>query len=96
MNKQQLITHIAGETGLPFSQVRLVMDHLLQAATQTLQQGDNLSLRSFGSLRPLRQQDRPGRNPRTGEPALIPARTTVKFSPGVLLLKSLNEHGDNY
>lgn len=90
MNKQQLITHISDETGLPLHQVHLVMDHLLQAATQTLQQGDSLSLRGFGSLRPLRQQDRPGRNPRTGEPALIPARITVKFSPGVLLLKSLN------
>lgn len=90
MNKQQLIAHIAGETGLPIRQVRLMMDHLLQAATQTLQQGESLTLKNFGSLRPQRQQERPGRNPKTGEPALIPARTTVKFSPGALLLKSLN------
>lgn len=95
MNKQQLITHISGETGLPCRQVRSMIDHLLQAVTLTFKQGNGLSLKDFGSFRPACQKQRLGRNPKTGEPALIPSRIIVKFRGGRALLKSLNEHEDN-
>lgn len=90
MNKLQLITHISVETGLPLRQVRSMMDHLLEAVTQTLQQGDSLSLKNFGTFQPIRKEARPGRNPKTNEPALISARTVVKFKMGAKLHQSLN------
>lgn len=90
MNKYELIRHLAGETGFSEQEVRLVVDCLLNATIDTLIKGQSLTFHNFGSLRAVWQVERPGRNLRTGEPWLIPARFTVKFRPGKALLEALN------
>ena len=42
-----------------------------------------------GNPRP--QTERLARNPKTGTPVMIPARTTVKFKPGKYLLDAINK-----
>lgn len=41
---------------------------------------------------PRPQTQRLARNPKTGTPVMIPARTTVKFKPGKFLLEAMNAH----
>lgn len=90
MNRQQLIQHISGQTGISHHQVQTVVTTLMQIATDVLRHDESLALKGFGSFRPVQQAERPGRNPRTGQPAIVPARTTVRFRPGTDLLARLN------
>lgn len=90
MNRQQLIQHISGQTGISHHQVQTVVTTLMQIATDVFRHDENLTLRGFGTFRPMQQTERPGRNPRTGQLAPVPARTTVRFRPGKDLLALLN------
>ncbi|WP_183671136.1 HU family DNA-binding protein [Parabacteroides faecis] len=45
----------------------------------------------FGAFYPVQQTERPGRNPKTGEPKTVPSRRTAKFRPGIAFLKDLNK-----
>lgn len=91
MNKQQLIQKLAVDTGLTEQKVRRVIDCLCQTTMETLAKGQPVTLLNFGAYRPVWQNERPGRNPKTGEPQLIRARFTVKFRPGKGFLEALNE-----
>lgn len=92
MNKRELVQHIAGETELTTVQVHKVVTSLIDITMRTLQAGDTLMLQGFGTFRPLFQTERPGRNPKTGEPKQIRSRTSVKFKPGKGLLDILNSN----
>jgi DNA-binding protein HU-beta len=45
----------------------------------------------FGTFTKRRRQERPGRNPRTGETITIPASVTLAFAPGLDLKQLLNK-----
>jgi len=60
-----------------------------------LSRGESLSLVGFGRFSVLARAARKGRNPRTGQDIMIPARRTAKFNAGKGLreaVKSLS-HG---
>lgn len=92
MNKQELIRQLAGETGLHERQVRMTLDCLIRKTMEALANDQSLVLQNFGTFRSVWQTDRPGRNPKTGEPKTIPSRYTVKFRPGNAFLKALNDN----
>jgi integration host factor subunit beta len=48
----------------------------------SLQAGDNVELRGFGSFRLRHRQARAGRNPRTGDTVQIPAKAVPAFTAG--------------
>ena len=92
MNKQELIRQLAGETGLHERQVRMTLDCLIQKTMEALANDQSLVLQNFGTFPSVWQTERPGRNPKTGEPKTIPSRYTVKFRPGNAFLKALNDN----
>ena len=47
----------------------------------------------FGTFAKRKRGERPGRNPQTGAPIVIPAQTTVTFVPGQELKSLLNRNG---
>lgn len=47
-----------------------------------------VDLRGFGSFVVVEKAERTGRNPRTGEPVVIPAKKAVRFKPNSQLLDS--------
>ncbi|MCD8135944.1 MAG: HU family DNA-binding protein, partial [Parabacteroides gordonii] len=53
-----------------------------------------ITLICFGTLIPRPHTSRLARNPKTGTPVQIPARTTVKFKPGKFLLEAMNGTGE--
>lgn len=46
----------------------------------------------FGTFTKMRRRERRGRNPRTGQPIVIPAQITITFTPGQDLKSVLNKH----
>ena len=47
--------------------------------TKALTEGETVVFRKFGSFRTNHKNARMGRNPKNGDPAMIEARTVVKF-----------------
>lgn len=58
---------------------------------ELLSTGGEISLPGLGKLKTVRQGDRKGRNPRTGQAINVPARNKVKFLPGKDFAEALKQ-----
>ena len=85
MNKAELIVEMAEKAGL-----KKVLEAYMEIVTEKMSQNEEISIVGFGTLLPRPQNSRLARNPKTGTPVQIPARTTVKFKPGKFLLEAMN------
>ena len=77
--KSDLVERVAGSTGVPKSQVSAVVDNVLAEVRASLEAGEAVTLRGFGTFRVAETAARKGRNPATGEEIEIPAGRRVGF-----------------
>jgi nucleoid DNA-binding protein len=91
MRKVAIITRIANETGLTQFQAEKIVNAILQEIKDSLQRGEAITLRQFGSFQVHAKRARMGRNPKTGEEAGIPARRVVRFKSGKHFRESVND-----
>ena len=89
MNKTTLIENIAGATSLAKAHVEKVLDQFVDQVTQSLHQGDEISLKGFGSFSVVATKERQGRNPSTGQTLTIPASRKPKFKPSKVLKEAI-------
>jgi integration host factor subunit alpha len=80
MRKEDIVRRIAEETACTHTQADEAVEAILATLKQTLQQGDAVILRRFGTFRVRAKRARVGRNPRTGAAAAIAARRVVRFT----------------
>ena len=73
-------------------EAKKVLDAYIEIVTERMSENEEIVLVGFGTLIPRPQTQRLARNPKTGTPVMIPARTTVKFKPGKFLLEAMNAH----
>lgn len=90
MNKAELVDALAGKSGLQKQEVKKVLDAYIDIVTDRMTHNEEITLVGFGTLTPRPQTSRLARNPKTGTPVMIQARTTVKFKPGKYLLEAIN------
>ena len=79
MNKSQLISAVAEKTSVPKGDVKRVFDALFDLTEQKLGEDEKVVISGFGVFSTIHVSERVGRNPRTGEQVLIPARRMVRF-----------------
>ena len=60
----------------------LAVNAILEALSNTLAKGDRIEIRGFGSFGLTYRPPRTGRNPKTGEAALVPAKAVPHFRAG--------------
>lgn len=94
MNKAELIDAIAQRTGTQKLKAKQMLDAYIDIVTETMSKNEEIVLVGFGTIQPHPQTERLARNPKTGIPVMIPARTTVKFKPGKYLLNAINNTGE--
>lgn len=82
MNKSELIDAIAESAGLTKAQSGKALDAAVEAITNALKAGDEVTLVGFGSFYVADREERTGRNPRTGETIKIAAAKQPKFRAG--------------
>jgi integration host factor subunit alpha len=85
MRKADLVRRIAEEIGCTSGQAAAAVEAILATLKETLQQGEAVVLRRFGTLTVRAKRARMGRNPRTGDAAAIAARRVVRFTAGEAL-----------
>ena len=90
MNKAELIEALANKAGVTKQSAKTMLEAYIDIITEKLAQKEEIVIVGFGTLTPREQDTRLARNPKTGTPVQIPARTTVKFKPGKFLLEAMN------
>jgi integration host factor subunit beta len=90
MTKSQLVGQLAEATQQSKKEAEQIVDLVFAGITEALRSGERLDVRGFGSFKVRDQKARQGRNPRTGEPLLIPAKKVAVFKPSRNLAESLN------
>ena len=73
------------ELGLNKREAREFVDLMFEELRVALEAGEPVKLSGFGSFDLRDKPERPGRNPKTREAAIITARRVVTFRPGVKL-----------
>ena len=79
MTKADIVDTLANEHELSKRQAGEILDLILDEVTAALKAGDKVQLIPFGSFVVRERKARTGRNPQTGEPIQIKAKTVVKF-----------------
>ena len=85
MNKHDLITKIAQETGATKASAAATVDSLLDGITRALKKGDAITFVGFGTFKTTHRRARVAKNPRTGDAIKIPKRRVVRFTAGKAL-----------
>lgn len=92
MNKTELIKSIAAESGLSHAQAENALNALCKVVIDELSQGGEVNIAGFGRFYATERAERMGRNPKTGEPTLIPAACVPKFKAGKTLKDSVADN----
>jgi len=89
MNKSELVTKLADETGLTKTAATGAIDTLIVTITKALKKGDTVSLVGFGTFKTSHRKARKARNPQTGAAINIPKRRVPRFSAGKALKQAV-------
>lgn len=89
MNKTELISAIAAESGLTKTDSKKALDGFIAAVTKELKKGGKIALVGFGTYSVTEKSARTGINPRTKQPIKIAAKNAVKFKAGADLAKAV-------
>ena len=75
-------TYYHDEVGLNKREAKEFVDAFFDVLRDALEHGQQVKLSGFGNFDLRKKNQRPGRNPKTGEEIPISARTVVTFRPG--------------
>jgi nucleoid DNA-binding protein len=81
MTKADLVERVAEKTGLTRTDVMVVVETFLEQIKKTLEEGNNIEIRGFGTFKVKARKARKARNPRTGEEVPVPDRKVPVFKP---------------
>ena len=94
VTRAELREAVHRETGLPHREAAELVETVIEAIAERLSAGETVGISGFGSFRVRDKEPREGRNPKTGEPAAIPARRVVAFRPSTVLKQRIAEKMD--
>lgn len=91
MKKAELISAIAEKGGYSKKEAEKALSAVIDSITDVLVAGDKITLVGFGTFAVKDKPERMGRNPRTKEPQMIPAKTVPVFKAGQALKDAVNK-----
>ncbi|MFN7975300.1 MAG: HU family DNA-binding protein [Acidobacteriota bacterium] len=89
MNKAELVEAICKDTNLTKADAGRALDAAIDNIVKSLKRKNPVTLVGFGTFKVAKRNARAGRNPQTGAPIKIAARTVAKFTAGSELKKAL-------
>lgn len=91
MTKSELIDAVARTTKITKSRAEQVVNVIFDTLTDALKRGEGIEIRGFGSFTVRPYKPYSGRNPRTGEAVMVPAKRLPFFKVGKELRELVNE-----
>jgi len=80
MTRTEFVDALASATNMDKKDAKLFLDALTSVVEREIKAGGEVPLRGLGKFKVQNRKARVGRNPMTGEPVQIPAKTVVKFT----------------
>ncbi|MDD3187620.1 MAG: HU family DNA-binding protein [Bacilli bacterium] len=90
MNKTDLVSYIAEETGLTKVDSAKALEAMMSGVIKGLKKEKKVTLTGFCTFTAVKKAAKEGRNPRTGETVKIPARVAATIKAGSKLKEALN------
>ena len=91
MTKSDLIKRFAdANPHLYLRDIERIVSTVFEELSEALIRGDRVELRGFGAFSVRHRSSRVGRNPRTGEPVVVPEKAVPFFKTGKELRERLN------
>ena len=82
LTKADMAERLFEELGLNKREAKELVELFFEEIRTALQRGEQVKLSGFGNFDLRDKNERPGRNPKTGEEIPITARRVVTFRPG--------------
>ncbi len=82
LTKADMADRLFEEVGLNKREAKEFVDEFYEEIRTALERGEQVKLSGFGNFDLRDKNERPGRNPKTGEEIPITARRVVTFRPG--------------
>ena len=90
IKKADIVEHLHATLGLNKTESKEVVENFFAEIAEALVKNEEVKLSGFGNFELLNKKERPGRNPKTGEPVTISARKVVTFRAGQKLRKRIS------
>lgn len=91
MNKSELIETLAQEINIPLRESDSITNMVLESMAQTLENGDSIEIRGFGSFVVRKYGSYHGRNPKSGEKIQVTPKKLPFFKVGKELRERVNQ-----
>jgi DNA-binding protein HU-beta len=85
MNKQDLISKIAQDTGITKTNAAAAVESFFEGIAKSLKKGQAITFVGFGTFKTAQRKARTARNPQTGAAIKIGKRRVPKFKAGKAL-----------
>lgn len=82
LTKAEMSEHLFEKLGLSKRDAKDLVELFFEEVRRALENGEQVKLSGFGNFDLRDKNQRPGRNPKTGEDIPITARRVVTFRPG--------------
>lgn len=82
LTKAEMAEHLTQTLGFNKSAAKDLVEDFFESIRASLADGDTVKLSGFGNFAVRKKNERPGRNPRTGELIPVSARSVVTFKAG--------------
>ncbi len=82
MNKQEFVDAVSDKTGISKKDCSEILDACYEVLTETLKNGEDVTISGVGKFEVRAREEREGKNPRTGEVIKIAACKAPSFKAG--------------
>tara|TARA_Y100000590_G_scaffold187562_1_gene213809 strand:- start:11066 stop:11365 length:300 start_codon:yes stop_codon:yes gene_type:complete len=89
ITKLDLVNHLHKNLGFNKIESKELVEAFFNEIKTSLKKNQEVKISGFGNFKILNKKERPGRNPKTGDPAVISARKVVSFKAGQRLRKRI-------
>lgn len=91
MNKEELISKVSENLGISKTNTMLGFNECLEVITKVLKNGEQVTLRGFGTFKTRQRAARTARNPHTNEEINVPTKTVPVFVASDTLRRNMEE-----
>jgi integration host factor subunit beta len=90
MTKAELIEEVSKVVEMTRKDSETIVETIFESIVESLQKGEKIEIRGFGSFRTRQRQPRVGRNPKTGSRVEVPSKRIPFFKPSKELRDLVN------
>jgi len=90
MSKQTLRKYMSEKTGITIFEANIAIDVVIEGIITQLLEKQKSVVKNFGTFYVKQVKQRNARNPKTGEPVIVPTKKVVRFKPAKKLKDLIN------